>query len=207
MVTHTFSCELPFPHLKVGLSVVISTSLKVSRFLLFLLCRSCCLLQSSGTGPPKEFVDDFTHYYLFTLSSFLNRGQFHGENLRQKNSTVLQYGNRCEVWMILPLGNLLAAILVGRPIPTPTQHIWLPRTSLDPLSFLPSLSYEVPRFLLTSDRLNRSEIPPFFGGCFWIVIRKGSLKIQTRSILLRIARRFQRNKVRIFILFRSRDNR
>jgi hypothetical protein len=30
----------------------------------------------------------------------------------------------------------------------PTQHIWFLGTSLDPLSFLPSLSYWVPRFLL-----------------------------------------------------------
>ena len=43
-------------------------------------------------------------------------------------------------------------------------------------------------------------MPPFSGGHFRIVIRKRTLKVRTRSILFRIARRFQRNKVRIFIL-------
>ncbi len=48
-------------------------------------------------------------------------------------------------------------------------------------------------------------MPLFSGRHFRIVIRKSTLKIRTRSILFRIARRFQRNKVRIFISFRSRD--
>jgi hypothetical protein len=48
-------------------------------------------------------------------------------------------------------------------------------------------------------------MPLFSGGHFRIVIRKRTLKIRTRSILFRIARRFQRNKVRIFISFRPRD--
>jgi hypothetical protein len=60
---------------------------------------------------------------------------------------------------------------------------------------------------LTSDLpLNRTEIPSSGGGTFRIVIRKMSLKIRTRSILFRIARRFHRNKVRIFSFSRSRDN-
>ena len=49
--------------------------------------------------------------------------------------------------------------------------------------------------------------PVFSGGTFRIVIRKGVVKIRTRSILFRIARQFQQNKVQIFILFCSRDNR
>jgi hypothetical protein len=62
--------------------------------------------------------------------------------------------------------------------------------------------------ILTSDLpLNRTKIPLFSGVCFRIVIRKGTLKIWTRFILLRIARRFQRNKIQIFTFCRSRDNR
>ena len=58
------------------------------------------------------------------------------------------------------------------------------------------------------------KCPYFSGGHFRIVIRKRTwtkweknpdFGIWTRSILFRIARRFQRNKVRIFISFRSRD--
>ncbi len=52
----------------------------------------------------------------------------------------------------------------------------------------------------------RPKYPLSGEGTFRIVIRKRTLKIRTRYILFRIARQFQRNKVRIFIFSRSRDN-
>ncbi len=46
---------------------------------------------------------------------------------------------------------------------------------------------------------------PFSGSRFRIVIKKGNLKIRTRSILLRIARRFQQNEERHQSLLKQRS--